>query len=206
MADFEIVSVGDRFEARQGNKVIAWHTSAERAAAKAVERLEEDRLRKLPYNEGVDLRTTKKMNGHTAPPTIPRPPAPARAAPVVVLAPPAPVPPVVDEATGTPLKVIKGSIIKSKYKERYKKHGMSCGDLIASELTLYVMVLDQGKARLDLKKLREVAEINMVWKDRYIHLNPGQQRMTIGNCLRQKYAAGDQIDIGGAPFQMEFAD
>lgn len=98
-----------------------------------------------------------------------------------------------------PQKVIKGSIIKSKYRDRYKKNGdFSCGDDIAGELKAYVVVARDGKFRVDLVRLREVAIANEVWKDRYAALNPGQQRMTIGNCLRAKFREGKRIDIGGA--------
>ena len=209
-AGLELVVDGDKAYAKQGDKIIAWHTSSERALNKALERLEEERLRKLPYDEEIVLKPRASALPVRAA-HVPAPVAPARVvaavAAAIVTADTAitakdTAPEVADKLT----RQIKGSIIKSKYKERYKKNGGSCGDLVAGELAAFVVVLEGGKARTDLKKLRQVAEDNGLWKDSYLGLNPGQQRMTIGNRLRQKYATGDEIVIGGCPFVMEPVD
>lgn len=204
-AGLELITVHDRVEARQGNKVIAWHTTAERALSKALERIEADRLRALPYDQEVVIRPRVRANGRPGPVLVS--PAPIVVAPV---ADPMPDPPealvvstVVPDDTA-PTRQIKGSIIKNKYKTKYKANGGSCGDEVAEELTAYVVVMDRGKARTDLKRLRQVAEDNGIWKDTYINLNPGQLRMTIGNRLRVKRTAGDAIDIGGAIFQIKW--
>lgn len=200
-AGVELVTVEGRVEARQGAKVIAFHTTPERALAKALERIEEDRLRKLPYDQEIIL----KPRPRRAPPV--RAAAPAIVVPIsLVEALPLPASLALVPLSPEPLlptRQIKGSIIKTKYKDRYKKNGGSCGDEIAEELTAYVVVFDRGKARLDLKRVREVAEVNGLWKDSYSKLNPGQLRMTIGNRLRVKRATGDQINIGGAVFMTE---
>lgn len=100
-------------------------------------------------------------------------------------------------------KVIKGSIIKSKYRERYKKNGdFSCGDDIADELRAVIAEVHKGKMRVDLAKLKAVAVKNTVWKESYGLLNAGQQRMTIGNRLRAKFKMGEELDIGGAIYCM----
>lgn len=101
---------------------------------------------------------------------------------------------------------IKGSIIKSKYKERYKKHGYSCGDDVADELKAYITVMKDSRPVVDLKRLQEVAETNSVWKPTYANLNNGQMRMTIGNRLRAKFKDGADLDIGGAILRPEIAD
>ena len=102
-----------------------------------------------------------------------------------------------------PNKVIKGSIIKPQYKAKYKKNGdYSCGDDLALEIKAYI----SPKGKVDLKLLREIAEVNMVWKESYARLNAGQQRMTIGNRLRSKYKNGDRLDIGGAILELEIPD
>lgn len=94
-------------------------------------------------------------------------------------------------------KVIKGSIIKKKYKQQYKKLGGLCGDEVSCELTAATTPLaEDGKIKTCLKTLREIAIANGVWKDSYNALNPGQQRMTIGNRLRNKIIAGEAITIG----------
>ena len=41
-----------------------------------------------------------------------------------------------------------------------------------------------------------VAKVNGVWKDSYAKLGPGQLRMTVGNHLRRKMAAGLPVVIG----------
>lgn len=96
-----------------------------------------------------------------------------------------------------PQEQIKGSIVKGKYREQYRKNGYSCGDDLADELRAYLEVRIGGKATINLELLRKVADDNKVWKATYANLNPGQRRMTIGNCLRNKYKNGDKLDIGG---------
>lgn len=188
-AGLELVTVGDRVEARRGKKVIAFHTTKDKAIAKALERLEEDRLRK------VDPRPEDRE------PVIKK-----RATPIL-LTPPTP-PPVVEilEPAQPPatFKVIKGSIIPKKYVDRYKKTGMSCGDILAEEIRLFIMVIDHGRPHIDSTKLRQLADDNGVWQDRYASLNLGMQRMNIGNRIRAKYNNGERVHIGGVPFEQEF--
>lgn len=94
-------------------------------------------------------------------------------------------------------KVIKGSIIKSKYKKEYKKLGGLCGDDMSCELTAATTPLAiDGKVKTCLKTLRDIAIANGVWKDTYGKLNAGQQRMTVGNCLRHKIERGEKVTIG----------
>lgn len=93
---------------------------------------------------------------------------------------------------------IKGSIIKDKYKQRYKKNGdYSCGDDVADELKAFITTTKDGRVFVDLSKLKKVAVDNGVWKDRYGNLNAGQMRMTVGNCLRAKLNNGEDINIDG---------
>lgn len=164
-------------EARLGKKVVAFHTDPAKALSKAKERIEEDRLRKVDKRPQDREPVLKAVKKSPSALTL-----------------------------AEPLKQIKGSIIKDKYKDRYKKNGGSCGDEISVELREYVVVLVQGCSRVSLERLREVAEKNEVWKDSYAVLNPGQQRMTIGNRLRAKHANGERIDIGGAIFEKQFKD
>jgi hypothetical protein len=202
-AGLNLVTVSDRVEVRQGKKVLSFHSDPELAIKKALERLEEDRLRTLdplPSDREPVLHIKKpaaKTNGHAKVEPYELP-AIVKALTPLVLDAPAPT------LTIVPPKIIKGSIIKPKYRERYKKNGFSCGDLIAEELCLYVKVLDQGKAKVDLRRLKEVGVANEIWKDGYDKLNPGQCRMTIGNRLRARYAEGLEIDIGGSKFVQEF--
>lgn len=104
---------------------------------------------------------------------------------------------------GRASRIIKGSIIKSKYREQYKKHDFSCGDDIADEIRAYIAVVKGGKMRVDLARLKEVAVKNNVWKESYGLLNAGQQRMTIGNRMRAKFKMGEELDIGGVPWVMK---
>lgn len=192
-AGVELVCVADRVEVRQGKKVICFNSDPALAMKKALERIEEKRLRELdprPQDREpvlhIPVRRTRAPVVLVAPPMPDPPPLPA------------PAPDYTDSQIGQAVaKVIKQSIIKSKYKDRYKPNGGTCGDLIADELTQYTVVLINGKARVDLKRLEEVARANECWRDSYEALNVGQRRMTIGNRLRARYAEGAKVDIGG---------
>lgn len=180
-AGLTMVNFEGRVEARKGNKVIAFHTDPAKALAKALERLEEDRLRKLdplPEDREPVLKIKKKRTKEAAPAPIVLPPPPAI--------------------------VIKGSIVKSQYRAKYKANNFSCGDLISDELRAFIAVLKDGRMLVDLVRLRQVADDNAIWKATYSNLNTGQQRMTIGNRLRAKYEEGLEIIIGGAPFVKVF--
>ena len=90
-----------------------------------------------------------------------------------------------------PAKQAKGNIIKSKYRDIYKKNGTySCGDDMADELRAYLEVKKDGKTQIDLVLLRKVADDNGIWKERYANLNPGMRRMTIGkSCSNAMHVA-----------------
>lgn len=197
VAGIEIREAGGRSEAWLGKKILAFHVDPKRALSLALERVEEDRLRKLPYDQEIVL--LPRPSGRAVAPVRTSPVVSPEAGAIVVAA--------IAAASLAPLptapRIIKGSIIKSKYKDKYKAHGMSCGDEISEELALFVKVQVGGKLVVDLKKLRQVADDNGLWKDSYLHLNPGQLRMTIGNRLRIKHAIGDAINIGGVVLQLE---
>lgn len=93
-------------------------------------------------------------------------------------------------------------VIKSKYRERYKPFNDSCGDQLAMQMVEEFSYTDTvvGKdgrertvTRIDLPKLRNFAELNGVWQDKYSALNPGMQRMNIANRLRGKVRNGHEI-------------
>lgn len=229
-AGLQLVVNGDRTEVHKGSRIVSFHTDASRALKKALERMEEERLRevdKLPSDREPVLIVTPKKRVRAAaraltaatpadtPPVpiiVPVPPPEAVAVPSVEeierlmdAHPPAPMPvPTLTPEHVVEQKPISRSIIKSKYKDRYKKNGFSCGDDIASELGIYCKVIKNSRLVVDMVKLKAVAVKNEVWKDSYSNLNVGQQRMTIGNRLRVRYQAGDVVDIGGAIYQMSF--
>ena len=68
--------------------------------------------------------------------------------------------------------------------------------MVARELKSYTSIIDGKSARIDLDKVRAVATANDVWDDSYHKLNPGLQRMTIGNKLRNKINKGLRVKIG----------
>jgi hypothetical protein len=70
------------------------------------------------------------------------------------------------------------------YRERYGKEA-SCGDEIAQALA--------GIKGDDLANLAERNDINLV--ERWGHLNPGQQRMCLGNVLRTRVRRGEKIAL-----------
>ena len=86
------------------------------------------------------------------------------------------------------------SVVKKKYKTEYKPHKMTCGDEFAARVTSYITVPHKGKkTRVDSQKLRKLAEANDCWDDRYEALNPGMQRMNVGNRLRNRFNKKQEI-------------
>lgn len=265
-----IVQDAGKYEVRKGTKVVSFHVRADAALAKAIERLEEERLRNLdkrPEDREPDLTLPAFLKREVTPDTTAKikkdiednrgratgagikvaiaPVVPAtdnskaagaaaaeaaKVANKALRAVPRPVPVVSKQvaervdtltravvahaarsapasvATTTPSvpapdRVVKGSVVKKKYREQYKAKGtFSCGDIVADELREYVTKLVNMRPMTDLVKLREVADANGVWDDRYGRLNPGMQRMNIGNRLRSLIAQGrTNVHIGGTP-------
>lgn len=87
------------------------------------------------------------------------------------------------------------SIVKRKYKKMYRPNRNTCGDELSSLITSHVRTLkgEDGKLRVDPKKLVRFAKANDVWVPGYADLNVGQQRMNIGNRLRAKVEAGHDV-------------
>jgi len=96
------------------------------------------------------------------------------------------------EATDeTPVK--KGTIVPNHYKARYKQHGNSCGDEMADAFATLV----KTKQGTDLAKLREIGLQNGIdVESRWGHLNVGQQRMNLGNVLRNRLKNAEKVMIG----------
>lgn len=79
------------------------------------------------------------------------------------------------------------SIIKPKYKTRYKPFKMTNGDDLNKLLAEHLKVKDElGKPRVDAARLKRFAQANGVWAPEYVKLNLGMQRLNIGNRLRGK--------------------
>lgn len=77
------------------------------------------------------------------------------------------------------------SIVKAKYRTQYQPFKHTCGDELTAKLRDYLETEVEGKKRIDLGKLRKLADKNKVWDERYENLNPGQQRMNVGNRIRK---------------------
>lgn len=86
------------------------------------------------------------------------------------------------------------SIVKSKYKERYKPTKDKCGDELSFEINEFVTVEDDaGEKKVSKKLLRAFAEANGCWVPAYGSLvsrtggwNAGMARMNVANRLRAK--------------------
>lgn len=88
------------------------------------------------------------------------------------------------------------SVIKRKYKMKYRPHKMTCGDGLAKQIRSEFMTLkdpDTRKPRLDWKRFTAFAKLNGCWSDGYSKLNAGMKRMNIVNRLRARAEAGDEI-------------
>lgn len=101
------------------------------------------------------------------------------------------------------------SVVKAKYKARYKPHHDRCGDDMAKAFSAYIThqttVLRKNKkgvenevvaARVDEVKLVEVCEANDVDLSRWAGKNMGMVRMNVGNVLRGKLRRGGTVVIG----------
>lgn len=77
------------------------------------------------------------------------------------------------------------SIVRAKYRREYAKTHRSCWDDVAKEMRAYLFDDEDGEL-LNHAKMRRFAMANGCWQDSYSRLNPGQQRMNIGNRLRAK--------------------
>lgn len=149
-----LVEKGSHVEVHQRGKVLSFDTDSSRAVKKALEKIEEKRLRELKDDTEPVLKFPTKK-----------------------------------------------SVVKDKYRQKYKANGYHCGDEIAEELRLYVCQMVGNRLAVIAEKLREVAEKNLVWETRYEALNMGLRRMAIGNKLRARLEAGEPVDIGGCLFQ-----
>lgn len=96
---------------------------------------------------------------------------------------------------------VKRSIVPKSFKDKYAKHGGTCGDDMALELKAATTTQNADKRDcLDLEALRAIASQNGLdgVLDGYIAkaLNNGQLRMNIGNKLRGLLKAGTDVTIG----------
>lgn len=87
------------------------------------------------------------------------------------------------------------SIVKAKYKARYKPTKDKCGDTLSFEINEHVTVEDDetGEKKVSKKLLRAFAEANGCWVPAYGSLvsrtggwNAGMARMNVANRLRAK--------------------
>lgn len=86
------------------------------------------------------------------------------------------------------------SVVKPKYRSLYKKMPVknTCSDDLVVQLREYLeteILDDQGefvRHGIDTEKLRRFAIYNGLWDEKYSRLNPGMQRMNVGNRLRAK--------------------
>lgn len=90
------------------------------------------------------------------------------------------------------------SIVPPKYKTRYAAHGGTNGDNIAAALKALETPNAVGRPTLGLDTMKDVAAKNGIVFERYEKLNPGQQRMNLGNKLRGMVKAKKIVHIGAA--------
>jgi hypothetical protein len=88
-------------------------------------------------------------------------------------------------------KTDTASVVPAKYRQHYQDG--SCGDRLAVRLRRH---LETADGTIDLDKLRALAVANAVWTDRYASLNPGMQRLCIGNRLRALARKGGKLKWG----------
>lgn len=89
------------------------------------------------------------------------------------------------------------SIVPPRYKVAYRKFHDTCGD---AYIAAFELATHDEDGKLDLNALHSVAKANGVDPSRWAKLNPGQQRMCIGNVLRGLQAHGTDVKIGSETF------
>ncbi len=80
------------------------------------------------------------------------------------------------------------SVVKPKYKTKYRPHKMTCGDALAQQVRAEFMSKDDpdtGKKRLDWPRFKAFARNNGCWSDSYAGINHGLARMSVVNRLRK---------------------
>lgn len=81
------------------------------------------------------------------------------------------------------------SIIKAKYKSRYRPFKMTCGDELSQLISAHVTI----EGHVDRDKLVRFAKINGCWDERYVRMGVGMVRMNVGNRLRAKVRHGHEV-------------
>lgn len=88
--------------------------------------------------------------------------------------------------------VRKGTIVPDSFKERYKAHGGNNGDELASILADKL----KTKTGTDMNRMIAIGTANGIdVVERWGHLNVGQQRMNMGNVLRQRLVRGEYVVV-----------
>lgn len=88
------------------------------------------------------------------------------------------------------------SIIKRKYKTKYRPFKQTNGDDLVQSIATHLKTLtnpNTGKPMVDPAKLEKFARLNNVWQDGYAYLNVGMRRLNVGNRLRAKVRKGHEI-------------
>jgi hypothetical protein len=89
------------------------------------------------------------------------------------------------------------SVVKRKYKQAYKPHDDTSGD----DFSQAFIAAAESDGRLDMDALAGIAKANGLDLGRWSHLNPGMQRMNLGNVLRGMQRKGTTVVIGKLKFE-----
>ncbi len=81
-----------------------------------------------------------------------------------------------------------GTVVPQKYKDKYGKL-QSCGDDLVSFL------LRSWGEKTDLEMVKATGIENGIWNERWERLNPGMQRMNLGNRMRTRVREGAVLQI-----------
>lgn len=86
------------------------------------------------------------------------------------------------------------SVVKRKYKTKYKPFKAKCGDELSLQITKHLTVKDEdGKPCIDQDKLVRFAKANECWDPAYRNVNGGMRRMNVANRLRAKVRKGYKV-------------
>lgn len=91
------------------------------------------------------------------------------------------------------------SVVKPKYRTKYRPHKMTNGDDLAQLIRKQFMTRkdpDTNKLLLDWPKFRAFAAANGCWQANYGRVNHGLARMSVVNRLRAKVRKGHKIVWG----------
>jgi hypothetical protein len=103
----------------------------------------------------------------------------------------------VDEEGDEEAEKEQASVVKPKYRKKYRPHRHTCGDSLTKDIAEEFMEVVEGskKPQLDFVRFVKFAKANDCWVGSYASLNHGMARMNVANRLRAKVRKDPKFKI-----------